>query len=151
VAASKHLPGTPGAKDFSAVIKRAQELPGFTHEPEAKMVTVGFGHEATLGAGTAYLSAIMFFYCCKLVASSWYLAGFTPEPEAKMATVGVGCEATLGAGAPVYCLAVYSWCAVCSYYCSTTTTEVWLDVVFWKVTHLLRVASATVADHLGQR
>jgi hydroxylamine reductase len=51
VSASKHLPGTPGAKDFSAVIKRAQELPGFTHEPEPKMVTVGFGHEATLGAG----------------------------------------------------------------------------------------------------
>ncbi|KAF6257770.1 Prismane-like protein [Scenedesmus sp. NREL 46B-D3] len=58
VAASKHLPGTPGAKDFSAVIKRAQELPGFTHEPKPKMVTVGFAHEATLGAAAAVLDAI---------------------------------------------------------------------------------------------
>lgn len=53
VSASKHLSGTPGAKDFSEVIARAQQLPGFSHEPEAKEVTVGFGHQATLGAGEA--------------------------------------------------------------------------------------------------
>ncbi|WIA19985.1 hypothetical protein OEZ85_005859 [Tetradesmus obliquus] len=58
VSASKHLSGTPGAKDFSEVIARAQQLPGFSHEPEAKEVTVGFGHQATLGAASAVLDAI---------------------------------------------------------------------------------------------
>jgi len=49
VAASAHIPN----KDFSAVIERAQQLPGFTHEPEPKFVTAGFGHETTLGAAGA--------------------------------------------------------------------------------------------------
>jgi len=48
VAASAHISGPN--KDFSAVIERALQLPGFTHEPEPKYVTVGFGHETTLGA-----------------------------------------------------------------------------------------------------
>lgn len=56
VSASRHLAGTSGRKDFSAVIKRAQELPGFSHEPEPKFVTVGFGHEATLGAAGGLLA-----------------------------------------------------------------------------------------------
>jgi hydroxylamine reductase len=46
VVASEHLPGT----DYSAVVQKALELPGFSHEPEPKFVTVGFGHETTLGA-----------------------------------------------------------------------------------------------------
>jgi hydroxylamine reductase len=46
VAASAHLPGT----DYSAVVQKALELPGFSHEPEPKHVTVGFGHQTTLGA-----------------------------------------------------------------------------------------------------
>ena len=55
VAASRHLP----TKDFSDVIAKAQELPGFTFEPEEHhYVTVGFGHEATLGAAGAVLDAI---------------------------------------------------------------------------------------------
>lgn len=46
VQASQHLPGT----DYSAVVQKALELPGFSHEPEPKFVTVGFGHQTTLGA-----------------------------------------------------------------------------------------------------
>ncbi len=58
VAAATHLAdpaGRPGMqKDFSAVIQRALELPGFTHEPsDPKFVTVGFGRHATLGAAGA--------------------------------------------------------------------------------------------------
>ncbi|KAI8475555.1 MAG: hybrid-cluster protein [Monoraphidium minutum] len=55
VAGSPHLP----TKDFSAVIARAQQLPGFSFEPEEpKFVTTGFGHEATLGAAGLVLDAI---------------------------------------------------------------------------------------------
>jgi hypothetical protein len=57
VADATHLP----TKDFSPVIARALELPGFTYEPpeeQAQYVTVGFGHEATLGAAGAVLEAI---------------------------------------------------------------------------------------------
>jgi hydroxylamine reductase len=46
VQASQHLPST----DYSAVVQKALELPGFSHEPEPKFVTVGFGHQTTLGA-----------------------------------------------------------------------------------------------------
>lgn len=45
--------GHIGGKDFSAVIERAQELPGFSEAQAAaaqkKTVTVGFGHNAVLG------------------------------------------------------------------------------------------------------
>ncbi|KAF8063050.1 hcp [Scenedesmus sp. PABB004] len=54
VSASAHL----AKKDFSAVIAKALEMPGFTHEPEPKFVTVGFGHKATLGAAGAVLDAV---------------------------------------------------------------------------------------------
>jgi len=46
VAASQHLPTT----DYSDVVQKALEMPGFSHEPEPKFVTVGFGHQTTLGA-----------------------------------------------------------------------------------------------------
>ncbi|KAG2498770.1 hypothetical protein HYH03_003509 [Edaphochlamys debaryana] len=52
-----------GHKDFSAIIKRAQELPGFTEEDIAKMpkkkdVTVGFGHNAILNVAPQVIDAI---------------------------------------------------------------------------------------------
>jgi hydroxylamine reductase len=40
------------------VVQKALELPGFSHEPEPKFVTVGFGHQTTLGAAAAVLDAI---------------------------------------------------------------------------------------------
>jgi hypothetical protein len=46
VAASAHIPDT----NYSAVVQKALEMPGFSHEPEPKFVTVGFGHQTTLGA-----------------------------------------------------------------------------------------------------
>lgn len=58
VAASQHL----GNKDFTPLIQRALELPGFT--PEAcqvapqKVVTVGFGHHAILGVADQVIDAI---------------------------------------------------------------------------------------------
>lgn len=49
-------------KDFSAVIKRAQQLPGFTEAQVAgipeKQVTVGFGHNAVLGVAGEVVDAI---------------------------------------------------------------------------------------------
>lgn len=46
MAASAHIPDT----NYSAVVQKALEMPGFSHEPEPKFVTVGFGHQTTLGA-----------------------------------------------------------------------------------------------------
>ena len=46
VAASAHIPDT----NYAAVVQKALEMPGFSHEPEPKFVTVGFGHQTTLGA-----------------------------------------------------------------------------------------------------
>lgn len=46
VTASAHIPNT----DYSAVVQKALEMPGFSYEPEPKFVTVGFGHQTTLGA-----------------------------------------------------------------------------------------------------
>ncbi len=55
VVASKHLAG----KDFSEVIARAQQLPGFTFEPEQPtFVTTGWGHATVLGAAGAVLDAV---------------------------------------------------------------------------------------------
>jgi hypothetical protein len=54
-AVDSHLP----TKDFTPLVEAALQLPGFTYEPEEhKHVTVGFGHEATLGAAGAVLEAI---------------------------------------------------------------------------------------------
>jgi hydroxylamine reductase len=56
VAGSPHI-GT--AKDFSPLIAKALEMPGFTEEPaEPKFVTTGFAHNATLGAAGLVLDAI---------------------------------------------------------------------------------------------
>jgi hypothetical protein len=62
VAGSPHIGGGPDggpAKDFSPLIARALEMPGFTEEPaEPKTVTTGFAHNATLGAAGLVLDAI---------------------------------------------------------------------------------------------
>ncbi len=61
VAASAHLPGT----DYSAVVQKALEMPGFSHEPaEAKYVTVGFGHQTTLGAAGEGERGGVWQLCC---------------------------------------------------------------------------------------
>lgn len=65
VAASKHIGGAPGHKDFSEVISRALQLPGFTHEPEPKYVTVGFGHNATLGAAGKLSAGVLHWLSCR--------------------------------------------------------------------------------------
>lgn len=57
VAGSPHL----ATKDFSPLIAKALEMPGFTYAPpeaEAKFVTTGFGHNATLAAAGLVLDAI---------------------------------------------------------------------------------------------
>ena len=60
-------PAAPGVahmktKDFSTVIKRAQQLPGFTAADCAKFpqknVTVGFGHNAVLNVAPQVVDAI---------------------------------------------------------------------------------------------
>jgi len=45
-------------RDFSAVIKRAQELPGFTEDAPGKTVMTGFGHNAVLGVAGAVVDAV---------------------------------------------------------------------------------------------
>lgn len=57
VAGSPHL----RTKDFSALIAKAREMPGFTWQPEerdAKFVTTGFGANAILGAAGMVVDAI---------------------------------------------------------------------------------------------
>ncbi len=57
------LVGWPGAvhvgnEDFSAVIKRALELPGFTDDEDRGTVNVGFGRNAVLGVAGAVIDAV---------------------------------------------------------------------------------------------
>ena len=53
-------PGTPhvSAEDFSSVIKRALELPGFPADKEGKYVTVGFGRNAVLSVAGKGIDAV---------------------------------------------------------------------------------------------
>ena len=53
-------PGVPhiADNDFSPVIKRAQELPGFTADAPGKMVTVGFARQAVLGVADKVIAAV---------------------------------------------------------------------------------------------
>ncbi len=53
-------PGTPHVKgkDFSAVINRALELPGFPADVEGKYVTVGFGRNAVLSVAGKVIDAV---------------------------------------------------------------------------------------------
>jgi len=53
-------PGTPHVKgkDFSAVINRALELPGFQADAEGKYVTVGFGRNAVLSVAGKVIDAV---------------------------------------------------------------------------------------------
>jgi len=46
-----------GGWDFSAVIKKAQELPGFDEAP-GKEILVGFGHNAVLGVADKVIAAV---------------------------------------------------------------------------------------------
>ncbi|MBM4310517.1 MAG: hydroxylamine reductase [Deltaproteobacteria bacterium] len=57
------LVGWPGVKhvkngDFSAVIKRAQELPGFAADAKGKSVMVGFARNAVLGVAGQVIEAV---------------------------------------------------------------------------------------------
>ncbi len=57
------LVGFPGVKhledkDFTAVIKKALELPGFTSDEEGKSVMVGFGHNAVMSVAGAVIEAV---------------------------------------------------------------------------------------------
>lgn len=53
-------PGTPHitSKDFSPVIKRALEMPGFQADKEGKYVTVGFGRNAVLSVAGKVIDAV---------------------------------------------------------------------------------------------
>jgi len=53
-------PGTPHVKgkDFSAVINKALELPGFQADIEGKYVTVGFGRNAVLSVAGKVIDAV---------------------------------------------------------------------------------------------
>ena len=58
-------PGVPsvpadasGAKDFSAVIRRAQEMPGFTDELDKGSVMVGFARNTVLGVADKVIDAV---------------------------------------------------------------------------------------------
>jgi len=53
-------PGTPHVKgkDFSAVINRALEMPGFPADIEGKYVTVGFGRNAVLSVAGKVIDAV---------------------------------------------------------------------------------------------
>ena len=53
-------PGTPhiAGEDFSAVIKKALELPGFKADKEGKFVTVGFGRNAVLSVAGKVIEAV---------------------------------------------------------------------------------------------
>jgi hydroxylamine reductase len=56
--------GYPGVahlanSDFSAVIKRALELPGFPEDVEGKSVTVGFGRNAVLSVAEKIVDSVM--------------------------------------------------------------------------------------------
>lgn len=53
-------PGTPHieGRDFSPVIKRALELPGFAADREGKYVTVGFGRNAVLSVADKIINAV---------------------------------------------------------------------------------------------
>ena len=57
------LVGFPGVthiaeKDFTPVIEKALELPGFTEDREGKTVTVGFGRNAVLGVADKVIEAV---------------------------------------------------------------------------------------------
>ncbi|MDO9632424.1 MAG: hydroxylamine reductase, partial [Humidesulfovibrio sp.] len=57
------LVGWPGAvhvgnEDFSAVIKRALELPGFADDVEGVFVNVGFGHNTVMSVAPAVIEAV---------------------------------------------------------------------------------------------
>lgn len=53
----KHVPEVRGKKDFTPVIKKAKELPGFEDEKE-KEITVGFAHDTVLNIADKVIAAI---------------------------------------------------------------------------------------------
>ncbi|MEA3230408.1 MAG: hydroxylamine reductase [Thermodesulfobacteriota bacterium] len=57
------LVGWPGVthvadKNFTSIIEKALELPGFTEDTDGKEVTVGFGHNAVLGVAPQIIDAV---------------------------------------------------------------------------------------------
>jgi len=53
-----HIEAKNGKKDFSAVIKTALELGGFTQEMKGKDITVGFGHTAVMNVADTVVAAV---------------------------------------------------------------------------------------------
>jgi hydroxylamine reductase len=53
-----NIPETNGQKDFSAVIKKARELGGWTEDEPEKRILVGFGRQATLSHAGAIVDAV---------------------------------------------------------------------------------------------
>ncbi len=53
-----HIERLNGKKDFSQVIKRAQELGGFKEDKPGKEIIVGFGHNATLSVANKVIAAV---------------------------------------------------------------------------------------------
>jgi len=45
-------------KDFSPVIEKANELPGFAHDAPEQTITIGFGHNAVLGVADKVIEAV---------------------------------------------------------------------------------------------
>ncbi|OEH85678.1 hydroxylamine reductase [Desulfuribacillus stibiiarsenatis] len=54
----KHIEQVDGNKDFSAIIKHAIELGGYTEDEEEKNILVGFGHNTTLSHAGAIIEAV---------------------------------------------------------------------------------------------
>ena len=54
----KHIDAKDGKKDFSSVINRALELPGFESNTEGKNITIGFGHNAVMGVAGKVIDAV---------------------------------------------------------------------------------------------
>lgn len=55
----QHIPADEnGNKDFSEVIAKAQEMPGFTDDADKGSVLVGFGHDAVMGVADKVIDAV---------------------------------------------------------------------------------------------
>lgn len=54
----EHIDPKDGKKDFSNVINKALELPGFAEDVEGKTITVGFGHKAVLSIAGKIVEAV---------------------------------------------------------------------------------------------
>ncbi len=54
----EHIDAKDGKKDFSSVINKALELPGFANDTEGKNITIGFGHNAVMSVAGKVIDAV---------------------------------------------------------------------------------------------